>query len=212
MDIGIDGRLQGRMYAGSGGNAKACVIVTHPHSKLGGDMRNNVVVEMCKGLAEAGYCVICFNFRGVGASKGSSTWSGKAERQDFEAVVAYARQCEGVDKVFLVGYSFGSAVGCGVNENLDGYVAISYPYGRVAGCALGSHYKLADCSLPKLFIVGGNDQFASVPRLETFAKGLQGDTHVQVLEDQDHFWNGTEHMLLPFVLEFLHNAMSPSRI
>lgn len=181
---------------------KVCVILTHPHSKLGGSMYNNVTLSVSKLLVDNGMTVLLFNFRGVGKSKGSSTWTGKAERADFESSVRFARAMQGVEKVFGCGYSFGSAIGAGCSDMLDGFVAISYPYGRMAGCALGSHYPKANTGVPKLFIVGSHDQFASSSQLSSFVQGLKPPRQFVLVDDADHFWQGCERRLHKPILDF----------
>mmetsp|Transcript_5619 Transcript_5619/g.14428 ORF Transcript_5619/g.14428 Transcript_5619/m.14428 type:complete len:224 (-) Transcript_5619:55-726(-) len=183
---------------------RALVIVTHPHSKLGGDLYNNVVQAVGRHLARGGFQVLLFNFRGVGDSGGSATWTGSQETADVAAAVKFARAQDDVDKVFLVGYSFGGAVGCAAaHEGVDAYVAISYPYGYLARCALGRLYGRANASIPKMFIVGDGDQFASASGLSGFVERLQEPKQWLVFQNVDHFWLGSEHLLLEPISTFL---------
>lgn len=158
--------LEGYWYAGSdeGQKPEVACILSHPHPKLGGDMRNNVVAALAFSLQNTGrYMTLRFNTRGVGRSKGSSTWTGKSERNDFIAAVSFVRGQENVKKIYFVGYSFGSAVGLSANkaygEVVDGYIAISYPKGFFSSFLFSSHYKLADSNKDKLFIHGDNGVF-----------------------------------------------------
>ena len=56
--------------------------------------------------------VVMFNFRGVGRSTGRGTWFGGGEQRDARSVIAFLL---GLDhppsRIFIVGYSFGSAIG-----------------------------------------------------------------------------------------------------
>mmetsp|Transcript_9184 Transcript_9184/g.15266 ORF Transcript_9184/g.15266 Transcript_9184/m.15266 type:complete len:233 (+) Transcript_9184:24-722(+) len=184
------------------------VLLTHPHPKLGGDMHNNVVTALARGLTKQGFTILAINFRGVGNSQGSSSWAGKDERKDVKAALEFLKQQPDIQGVGLVGYSFGSAVGCGVDcDGLKGYVAVSYPYGRVASCALGSHFKLADRNLPKLFLIGKDDQFANVNSLESFVTGMDHPGKVEVFDNVDHFWHGEEKKLLQPVSTFLDSLL-----
>ncbi|GBG28452.1 Protein ABHD12B [Hondaea fermentalgiana] len=193
---------------GAGERGRLGVLITHPHPKLGGDMYNNVVTAVARALTEAGFTTMTLNFRGVGRSKGSSSWQGTNERKDVEAALEFLRAETGVENVALVGYSFGAAIGLGADaKDLRGYVAISYPYGRAASCALSSHFRRADNSLPKLFLIGDKDQFANVQGLKAFASGLEVPGEVKVFDDVDHFWQGRESDLVGPVKTFLDSLL-----
>lgn len=122
-------------------------------------MDNNVVLSLAKRLQELGnYCTLRFNTRGVGRSQGRSGWTGKSERQDIIAAIAHMKSLEHVGAVVLIGYSFGAAVGLSINgtvgDQVDAYVAVSYPRGFWTSFLFKSHYNLADSQKPKLFIIG----------------------------------------------------------
>ena len=46
------------------------VVVTHPHSQMGGSMANNVVDALISAFHDHGHTTLRFNFRGVGESEG----------------------------------------------------------------------------------------------------------------------------------------------
>ena len=142
--------------------------------------------------------------------EGNSSISSDAAIADEASVQIAAGSADaaqgGAGRLYFVGYSFGSAVGLGCAELFDGCVALSYPYGRVAGCALGSHYSRAGNApqVPKLFVVGDADQFAGVSALRTFVDALPGENNsFELLPNADHFWNGQEHELFAPVVGFL---------
>ena len=45
------------------------VLLCPPHPHLGGDMENNVIMELGNVLAENGFATLRFNYRGVGSSE-----------------------------------------------------------------------------------------------------------------------------------------------
>lgn len=57
---------------------------------LGGNMNNNVVIALQQYFRSKGYVTICMNFRGCGKSKGRTSWTAMAEREDYNSVVSYA--------------------------------------------------------------------------------------------------------------------------
>jgi alpha/beta superfamily hydrolase len=145
-------------------DASVAAVVLHPHPKLGGDMNNNVVRAMCVKLHQCGITSLRFNTRGVGGSTGCSTWRGVSEREDVLAAVDYlsrgasdsiggTNRCDVPKAVYIIGYSYGSAVGCSVvdlRSIVKGYVAISYPCGWMSWLLLGAHFALANTDKPKV--------------------------------------------------------------
>lgn len=83
------------------------LLIAHPHPLHGGSFYNKVVQTIAKAGAELMQLVVCFNFRGVGASAGEFD-HGHGERYDLKAVYEFAMSQWGARKVFLAGFSFGA--------------------------------------------------------------------------------------------------------
>lgn len=86
---------------------RGVAIVTHPHPLFGGTMDNKVVQTMARASAQAGWTVVRFNFRGVGASAGSYD-EGRAETDDLRSVIE--QTCAAGTPLCLAGFSFGTFV------------------------------------------------------------------------------------------------------
>ncbi len=84
-------------------------IICHPHSLMGGSLDNKVVFTLHRACRDQGLTTIRFNFRGVGASEGVYD-HGMGEQDDLLAVLAWARQQLGAERLVLAGFSFGSFV------------------------------------------------------------------------------------------------------
>ncbi|KAF8541627.1 Alpha/Beta hydrolase protein [Trichophaea hybrida] len=109
--------------SGSSTTRKAAVFA-HPYSPLGGTFHDPVVQNFRQTLVSHGYIVAVFNFRGAGHSKGSTTWTGKAETGDYAAIAAWvinfsaALQSSDYDsnpppkelQLVLGGYSYGGLI------------------------------------------------------------------------------------------------------
>lgn len=203
----IDGiKLEAQVERGDK-NSKISVILTHPYSWLGGSMYNNVTDSVFKKLKSKVNTIVAFNFRGVGESTGWSTLTGWNERNDVIAVCKYIKTLEnpGTD-IYIIGYSAGSAIACGVVDELDeikGYCAIGYPYGWTTSIMFSSHYPKAITKKSKLFVIGDNDQFTSVSTLKYFYDSLEGDKDFQVLEGADHFFFGDEKRLAQVIEKWI---------
>lgn len=73
-------------------------------------MTNPVMANLARRLAATGIATLRFNFRGVGGSTGKRTWMRQGEQADVLAAVHYLAQLQGVERVYVAGYSFGAAV------------------------------------------------------------------------------------------------------
>ena len=79
------------------------LVFTHPYAPLGGDMDNNVVVKLSRYFSGKGFNTIRFNFRGVGLSDGSGTWTATGEADDVRAVCRFILSSRPhVTKIILV--------------------------------------------------------------------------------------------------------------
>lgn len=188
------------------GSARAAVVC-HPHPQYGGDMHNNVVRAIAAGLAQAGYTVLRFNFRGVGGSAGTYT-GGAGEVDDAQAAIRYVRERTGLSAVVLAGYSFGAMValqaGASIAE-VERIIAVAPPLGLFD---LGV---VASCAVEKLFVVGDEDAYCGVTALQHALAQLTGMNRLQVVPGADHFFYGHEQAVAAAVNAFVSAGRSNQR-
>lgn len=203
---GPAGRLEALLNEGDK-NSRYAALVCHPHPKGGGTMHNKVVYHAMKALNAPefglGWPVLRFNFRRTGLSEGAH--DGKAEAQDVFAGLSWLEN-EFKLPVVVVGFSFGAAMSllacCGdrsgdVRKSVRALVALGLPT-RAEGREY--HYNfLANCSLPKLFLSGASDQFATAADLERVAATTAEPKKLVLLPGADHFFAGQ--------LETMQNAL-----
>jgi len=181
-------------------------VVCHPMPLLGGNLHNNVVVSIAKGLNSLGITTLRFNMRGVGNSTGKGSWRGGAEREDTLACCKYLLAVGSIRKVLLVGYSYGSAIASSVVNDMDeiiGYVSISYPFGPLTLMLLGPLLDKAKTNKPKLFIIGDRDNFTGVAKFKKRVEEFPEPKATKIVEDVDHFWFGHETDILEAIKEWL---------
>lgn len=65
------------------------IIIAHPYGPLGGNMHHFVITAIQQHFLSLGYLTVCINFRGCGKSKGKTSWTGMAERDDYISVMEY---------------------------------------------------------------------------------------------------------------------------
>ena len=168
------------------GPVERIAIVCHPHPLFGGTMHNKVVYRIARAFQEAGFAVLRFNFRGVGLSEGTHD-EGRGEEKDLLAAMAFMEQTFPGAKLWLSGFSFGSAVMIRVacrHTRAVGLVAVGFPVSKYEFQDLGG------CNLPKLFVQGSLDQFGPVDQLERVFSGLAEPKQLVVIEGADHFFEG----------------------
>jgi alpha/beta superfamily hydrolase len=188
--VGVLHRPQGSELPG--------VAVCHPHPLYGGDMENNVVVAICRALAEASMVALRFNFRGVGGS-GGSYGGGLGEGQDAWSALDFLAGLPEVDggRLGLAGYSFGALVALGAaDERVRALVAVSPPVGGLDPAAFRP-------GRPTLLISGDRDDVSPTERLPEMAAILGPTCEVRSAAGADHFWWGHEEALATTVLDFL---------
>lgn len=166
-----------------------CVIITHPHSQMGGNMHNNVVMAAWKASLEKGLSTVRFNFRGVGRSSGSFD-NGNGEMNDLASVISYVEK-----PVIIIGYSFGAWVAAQYMKHLDTplpCIFISPPTGM---------FTFPDMKQDKVWTITGEaDQFCSIPVLQ----GLLEKDRIKIVRYVDHFWFTGEEQLAPYLNEKLN--------
>ncbi|MCU0576598.1 MAG: alpha/beta fold hydrolase [Desulfobacterota bacterium] len=189
ITIGENPRIEA-VYEDKGSDV--CVIITHPHSLMGGNMHNNVVMAAWRVSIAKGLSTLRFNFRGVGRSGGVFD-EGDGEMDDLASAMAH------VDRpVVIIGYSFGAWVAERLMKRLDTplpCIFISppnamFPFPPMHGDAVW-------------IITGGQDQFCSIPALE----GLIGKDRITVVQGADHFWFGDEEPLEAYLAGRLETLM-----
>ena len=159
-----------------------CAIITHPHSQMGGNMHNNVVMSAWDTVLEKGFSALRFNFRGVGKSSGTFE-DGIGEISDLAAAVEFV-DCP----VIIIGYSFGAWVAANFLKEVDlPCIFISPPTGMF------SFPSMKDYSVWS--IVGGSDQYCNQSALVD----VLDRERITIVDGVDHFWFGMEHKLQPYL-------------
>jgi alpha/beta superfamily hydrolase len=190
---GPAGQLEAVLNLGAPG-ARFAALLCHPHPLGGGNLHNKVVYHAMKALNDSAWGLGCpvlrFNFRGVGLSEGGH--DGFAETGDVLAAMDW------LDREFhlpliVAGFSFGGAMAlraCSLpartHRDVCALAALGLPT-AVQGRAY--HYSfLQDLSIPKLFLSGDRDQFASAGQLSQVAASAAEPKQLMLILGADHFF------------------------
>jgi alpha/beta superfamily hydrolase len=191
---GPAGRLEAVVNEGKSG-APFAAVACHPHPLGGGTLHNKVVYHAMKVLnaPEWGleWPVLRFNFRGTGLSEG--VHHGSAESGDVLAAIDWIENEYGLP-VVVVGFSFGAAMALMAccNRAAEGkspvraIAALGLP---TQGQARAYQYEfLKDCGIPKLFLSGDRDQFASANSLSQVVAQAGDPKQLVLVPAADHFF------------------------
>jgi hypothetical protein len=196
---GPAGGLEALLFEGQP-DARYAALVCHPHPMGGGTMHNKVVYRAAKTMQSLGLPTLRFNFRGTGLSEGQHD-EGRGERDDVRAALDWLDGRYALP-ILVVGFSFGAHVAlrtcCHYTGNaadaprpdarVPGFVALGLPV-----AAEGRDYNydfLAGCTLPKLFISGGADQYGPQATLLRIVASAAQPATLVIVPDADHFFAG----------------------
>ena len=160
-------------------DVKGGAVLLHPHPRFGGNRLNAVVASLFRALPAVGVTALRFDFRpGAGAEGGDLT----DERADtVGALDALAARLPGLP-LYIVGYSFGAAVGLGVEHPAVTARVVIAPPLTVMDVATPP-------PLPTLVLVPAFDNFAP-PAAVAPIVATWPDTTMEVIESADHFLVG----------------------
>jgi alpha/beta superfamily hydrolase len=98
--------------------AKGIALICHPNPVQGGTMLNKVISTLQRTARDAGFITLRFNYRGVGASAGSSDM-GEGEVDDAQAAATWLRDKHPDLPLTLMGFSFGGFVAATLGGRLE---------------------------------------------------------------------------------------------
>ncbi len=189
------------LWKESDGERRGCAVVAHAHPLHGGTMHFKVVFRIARALARAGFGVMRFNFRGVGASDGAHDF-GRGERDDFLAALDEAERRAGLPAV-AAGFSFGSTVALAAGERdsrVAAIVAAGLPLARWNFEGVGRIEK------PALVISGDRDEYARPEALAGAVERRFSRARLATIAGADHFFGGhldaLEEEVFAFASEF----------
>lgn len=179
----------------------AAAVICHPHPLYGGNMHNNVVKALKKGLLERNFACLRFNFRGTGRSWGSHG-NGVDEVDDVLAAIDFILQGNSMDTrtLLVAGYSFGcwvSLKAAGRDSRPTLLVGISPP------TDVYDFSFLSEEKRPKLVIAGDDDFVCSAEHFRELVDLMPEPKRGVLLPGADHFHVGRESTIVQELHQFL---------
>ncbi|MEA2476805.1 MAG: uncharacterized protein QOC87_1004 [Actinomycetota bacterium] len=188
---------------------KAVVVMCHPHPQMGGTMNAPLLLAVRDALVAEGWAVLRFNFRGIGASEGTSS-TGRAEVADAAGAVRTARDRFDGFPVAIAGWSFGAAVAVRYtteDRDLAACVAIAPAVRERPGITDGlPDPNDVNVDAPLLIVCGANDDLVEVEDCRAWAELVAGAEFIE-LRGANHFFWGKYDDLAATVSDFLDDVI-----
>ncbi len=201
MSLFIDGRgvqLEAILREPRGVRLRGAVVLCHPHPAYGGTMDNRVIFRAAKAVQAARLAALRFNFRGAGASSGSFD-EGIGEKDDAAAAIDWLAEHYPELPLALLGFSFGAWVGLQVgctDPRIKALVGLGLPLNFYNFDFLIENQK------PSLFMVGTQDEFCPMEKLDYLQRLLPATSAVRRIEGADHFFASQLEPLQSIITEF----------
>jgi alpha/beta superfamily hydrolase len=189
------------------GTPRGSAVICHPHPQHGGSKDHPLLWAIRIELAQVGFAVLSFNFRGVMGSEGQFG-GGIAEVADVRAAVGRARE-EAEGPTFVAGWSFGAHVALREaidDERVAALAVVGMPLLDAALPPLPDPDRLATYTRPVLLVAGEADQFSPEPDLKKMARDL-GNATVEIVPGTDHYFGRREREAGKIVAEFAVRAI-----
>jgi hypothetical protein len=195
---GPAGAIESLIERPPGAVAGIVAVCCHPHPLYGGTMQNKVVHTLARAAQDQGVTSLRFNFRGVGGSGGTHD-NGVGESDDAAAVADWCRRELGAEKLWALGFSFGSYVALRLAAARDArlLVTIAPPVQRF------DFAKLEVPRCPWLVVQGDADELVSHDAVLGWARDLNPAPQVEILPGAEHFFHGRLTVLRALVGKWL---------
>ena len=185
------------------GQPRGTAVIAHPHPLFGGTMHNKVVQTLARAFVQAGWRVLRFNFRGVGASAGVYD-EGRGEAQDMLALV---QQQAPEGPLALAGFSFGAFV----TSQALAALAPREPDKVVLVGTAASRFAVAPIApqLHERTLVLHGESDDTVPLASVMDWARPQSLPVTVIPGVEHFFHGQLPLLKSLVLRHLGAPLNP---
>ncbi|MCU1311753.1 MAG: hypothetical protein JWO20_2878 [Candidatus Angelobacter sp.] len=203
---GPAGQLEALLNVGAP-DATHAALICHPHPLFGGTMHNKVVYNAMKSLTKFGFHALRFNFRGTGLSEGVHD-EGRGEREDIRAALDFLENEFHLPIIFC-GFSFGAATGLKAACNdprVVGLISLGTPV-AVEGRTYAYQF-LSECTQPKLFISGSQDQYSPESELRAAVASAAEPKRLVMIEGVDHFFVGKLNLMQDAIEEWVRETFN----
>lgn len=167
---------------------RGSAVLCHAHPRFGGSKDHPILWAIRNELAQRGFAVLAFNFRGTMGSDGTYG-GGRTETLDVTAAIDRVRQISDGATV-LVGWSFGANVALRValeDERVGALVLIGFPLTHDLDLpATSSSAELRRFRRPVLLLSGEHDAYSPPEALRALGRSFP-NARVEIVSGTDHY-------------------------
>ncbi len=165
-------------------SVKGVALLCHPHPLYGGTMHNKVITTAAKAFNLSNMHAVRFNYRGVGESEGEFGQV-VGEVEDGRAVMDWIQSVLPDTPIYLLGFSFGSAVAA--------ELARIYPPEILFSLAPAVHHyqfeRFEDIRVPWIVIQGEEDEVVPPQSVYDWVETMPQTIKLIKLSDTSHFFH-----------------------
>jgi uncharacterized protein len=201
MVPGPAGDLEAIAHEPEGSARPLYAVVCHPHPLFGGTMDNKVVYTVARALQTSGIATLRFNFRGVGASRGSYD-EGAGETRDAAAMADFGAARWPHRQLVLAGFSFGAfvALRLALARDTARLITVAPPVGRF------DFSELHAPACPWLVVQGDADDVVDPGVVIDWVERQDPKPTLRVVAGVGHFFHGHLAELRDAVIEALRSG------
>ena len=167
---------------------RGSAVLCHAHPRFGGSKDHPILWAIRNELAQRGFAVLAFNFRGTMGSDGTYG-GGRTETLDVTAAIDRVRQISDGATV-LVGWSFGANVALRValeDERVGALVLIGFPLTHDLDLPdTPSSAELRRFRRPVLLLSGEHDAYSPPEALRALGRSFP-NARVEIVSGTDHY-------------------------
>jgi alpha/beta superfamily hydrolase len=183
-------------------------VICHAHPRHGGSKDHPILWALRNGLAQRGFAVLAFNFRGTMRSAGSYG-GGRAEIKDVDSAIGAIRS-RAAGPTIVCGWSFGATVALHealTDDRVGALALIGMPIepGGVDVPPIPGVHELRRFGRPVLLLAGEQDAYCPPAALEALGRTIPAAS-VVILPGTDHFLWRREEEAAEIICAFAQRA------
>jgi alpha/beta superfamily hydrolase len=194
------------------GDAVGSAVLCHAHPRHGGSKDHPILWAVRNELAQRGFIVLAFNFRGTMRSAGTYG-AGRTEVSDVRAAITRVREEVG-GPTLVCGWSFGANVAVREaleDDRVEALALIGIPLEHELDIPpMPPAAELRTLDRPVLLLSGENDEYSPAGRLAEVRKALPR-AELAIVDGTDHYLWRHEKEAAATVGEFAARAVTGGR-